>query len=528
MMADSVDNGLVSALQEQLAVAQQKLTKTATYTQALESAMKQQLASQIERNGLLQQELTALKAAAVKRQDLPRIGSPLRAGGSPLALGSPHVLPDRLTGDSHRRGGGSVDSPLSQVLKTRNDNGNSRTTRTVPAGKVANLEAEVQQLRQQLAAQSTETDKLKHDLLEYQSMVERQDDVLQAYSTRVTRLQSKADSGMDLTPALLASKRPSAIGVGLLGDRTKSGDEPPLTRPIALFQVQASMLECDLCTAAAEDVNIVLTLTPRQHVDLPKTWPTTRKTDPTQTRRVTLSVAQLEACRTALLTQYPHCVTPPLLVRREDGKLLQASALVVFACERFVSHLLQHPLLSCSSIVVKLITGKAATKGPERFSTLEANRDVQLFDDHPMSLEQLETLEATLTRCQQGLNELHRQQQQASLQHHQVSAAFMLLQQQPWLGSSHEAGLTLSHIHSSMAAVSREQQEDLSLLAHWFASLTQHLATARQTPTNHAELELVVSQLNVDLNQLLRTHAIRLAESQGQLQSCATLATTVV
>ena len=73
-------------------------------------------------------QLTALKAAAaVKRPDLPRIGSPLRAGASPLALNT--MLSDR---DSHRRGGGSVDSPLSQVLKTRNDGG-SRSTRTVSA-----------------------------------------------------------------------------------------------------------------------------------------------------------------------------------------------------------------------------------------------------------------------------------------------------------------------------------------------------------------------------------------------------------
>jgi hypothetical protein len=58
MMADSMDGGLAAALQEQLTMAQRELAKTTTYTQVLETAMKKQLASQIERNGLLQQEVS--------------------------------------------------------------------------------------------------------------------------------------------------------------------------------------------------------------------------------------------------------------------------------------------------------------------------------------------------------------------------------------------------------------------------------------------------------------------------------------
>ena len=255
-----------------------------------------------------------------------------------------------------------------------------------------------------------------------------------------------------------------------------------LAPPVALFQVHASMLECDLSTAAPETVSVVMTLTPApnlslpkvsrgclgclalsagscdvdqavwsvepgrvaagcdilllaavkavrstsycatcpanvfQHTPLPKAnpgfqaWPPARKGEALQSRRVTVTVAALEDGRTALLTQYPHCVIPPLLVRRADDKLLQggpitslrltlislhslwtqpciasllllsqpiiacqymsfqltrvlltASALVVFSCERFVAHLLQHPILSCCPITVKLLTGKRHT-----------------------------------------------------------------------------------------------------------------------------------------------------------------------
>ena len=66
MMADSADVGLVSALQDQLTVAQRELAKTATYTQVLETAMKKQLASQIERNGFLQQEVGSMLAVDVR------------------------------------------------------------------------------------------------------------------------------------------------------------------------------------------------------------------------------------------------------------------------------------------------------------------------------------------------------------------------------------------------------------------------------------------------------------------------------
>ena len=46
--------------------------------------------------------------------------------------------------------------------------------------------------------------------------------------------------------------------------------------------------------------------------------------------------------------------------------LLTASALVVFSCERFVAHLLQHPILSCCPITVKLLTGEPRIPANDR------------------------------------------------------------------------------------------------------------------------------------------------------------------
>eukprot|EP00730_Choanoeca_flexa_P019063 TRINITY_DN9296_c0_g2_i7.p1 TRINITY_DN9296_c0_g2~~TRINITY_DN9296_c0_g2_i7.p1 ORF type:complete len:678 (+),score=176.19 TRINITY_DN9296_c0_g2_i7:464-2497(+) len=673
MMADSGGNALATALQEQLSAAHQELAKAHAYTQVLENSMKQQLAKQLERNGMLESELTSLKTAM---RDVPRIGTPLRntmvVNASPAAAGKPRPAsplsgmgPLRTSNSHHRRSSSHADSPLSQVLRAKNSvavagtavghdqakdeagaaqasgasperdhNAGAQSTASsddlviqADRADTSELQAEVVRLRNALAQADNEKAKLKSDLLEYQRMVERQDDVLQVYSTRVTRLQSKADSGLDLTAQLRGSKRPSAVNVVLPTQEQAQPDEGEAPRrrtsaPACVFRCHVSLQDVELATASWDKVVLAVTLVPGMG-SLPEAWQVTRKPEAIASRRLSLTLAQLQQLRTDLVAQYPHCVAPPLLVTTDGGSVMQDHGRVAFACEQFISTVLQHPILSCTPQVVKLLTGKATKVAKGRCNALEINRDVGLFEDHPMGLDPLSetavcswrdnpqllisvpvplayplaawlvqlvglfshalhklvsslhlrlrpqtvldrcpraffscdlyscsalqrifsshsaciiyllafesiTLrsQTVLDRCRSALEGLQQQQQQAGQEHHQVSAALMLLQQQPWLSRSHDMAATLSHIHSTMAAVAREQQEDTAFLSHWLTILARHLSGACKTPTNHAELELVVSQINMSLVDVLRAHAERLAESQQQLQTCATLAST--
>eukprot|EP00730_Choanoeca_flexa_P019062 TRINITY_DN9296_c0_g2_i6.p1 TRINITY_DN9296_c0_g2~~TRINITY_DN9296_c0_g2_i6.p1 ORF type:complete len:581 (+),score=183.11 TRINITY_DN9296_c0_g2_i6:464-2206(+) len=576
MMADSGGNALATALQEQLSAAHQELAKAHAYTQVLENSMKQQLAKQLERNGMLESELTSLKTAM---RDVPRIGTPLRntmvVNASPAAAGKPRPAsplsgmgPLRTSNSHHRRSSSHADSPLSQVLRAKNSvavagtavghdqakdeagaaqasgasperdhNAGAQSTASsddlviqADRADTSELQAEVVRLRNALAQADNEKAKLKSDLLEYQRMVERQDDVLQVYSTRVTRLQSKADSGLDLTAQLRGSKRPSAVNVVLPTQEQAQPDEGEAPRrrtsaPACVFRCHVSLQDVELATASWDKVVLAVTLVPGMG-SLPEAWQVTRKPEAIASRRLSLTLAQLQQLRTDLVAQYPHCVAPPLLVTTDGGSVMQDHGRVAFACEQFISTVLQHPILSCTPQVVKLLTGKATKVAKGRCNALEINRDVGLFEDHPMGLDPLSETATVLDRCRSALEGLQQQQQQAGQEHHQVSAALMLLQQQPWLSRSHDMAATLSHIHSTMAAVAREQQEDTAFLSHWLTILARHLSGACKTPTNHAELELVVSQINMSLVDVLRAHAERLAESQQQLQTCATLAST--
>ncbi|EDQ85866.1 uncharacterized protein MONBRDRAFT_28809 [Monosiga brevicollis MX1] len=383
------------------------------------------------------------------------------------------------------------------------------------------LQDEVDDLRTQLASTKIEAAQLHESLIEHKQLVQRQDSLLQEYAHQ---LLAKARQAPE---PILEDPFPAASAVIEKDDPTMQGTDPnptPATllqqsldksmdksfnlqavAPESLLRIRVDVDHCSLDTYRSNPTLVVhlhrVTGTP-----LPKAW-AGFKFDNKDTATIRMELRHLEQTRQALREAYPRCAVPPLLARRTDGAVIEAQAVVCFACQRFLTCVTEHPVLRTHPSVVQLLTGRR----PPRNST------VQDCDLEHHGLDGLNTNSSLFTQSTdfgELLTDVHclyeslaKSAHQYGLSQHAMALKLLQLADHPWLQSNADLCRTLAHLHASSADI---------------------IDACTNPGCLHEELQRVSRHLISELGMLVRIYMQSYADQAQQLEACGRLAHTVL